>query len=186
VIGELVVRGPHVMRGYWEDPEGTAKRFRQASDDRICCTGDLFRQDDEGFFYFVGRKDDIIKSRGEKVAPKEVEEVLYALPGVAEAAVVGIPDPLLGQAIKAFVVCRGEPLSTARVLAHCRARLEDFMLPREVEFVKALPKNASGKIDKLALMSQTRQATEDSTPNTFPTTGETCRRSRNQPADYVV
>jgi acyl-coenzyme A synthetase/AMP-(fatty) acid ligase len=174
------------MRGYWEAPEATGRRFRQTSEGRICCTGDLFRQDDEGFFYFVGRKDDIIKSRGEKVAPKEVEEVLYALPGVAEAAVVGIPDPLLGQAIKAFVVCRGEPLSTARVLAHCRARLEDFMLPREVEFVKALPKNASGKIDKLALMSQMRQATEDSTPNTFPTTGEICRRSRKQPADYVV
>ena len=171
-VGELVVRGPHVMRGYWEDVEATARRFRtkpasrldsaavrQAStsepaEERLCYTGDLFRQDADGFFYFVARKDDIIKSRGEKVAPKEVEEVLHAMPGVAEAAVIGIPDPVLGQAVKAYVVCRGEPLSTARVLAHCRTRLEDFMLPREVEFVDSLPRNASGKIDKLALVSR--------------------------------
>ena len=219
-IGELVVRGPHVMRGYWEDPEGTARRFRDGTSssssssssssgskgevdetesrksrrkrkrrilqERICYTGDLFRQDDEGFFYFVGRKDDIIKSRGEKVAPKEVEEVLNAHPDIVEAAVVGIADPVLGQAVKAFVVCRGEPLTTARVLAHCRARLEDFMLPREVEFVKALPKNASGKIDKLALISQSERATEVSVPNTLSPTASEHRPCRNQPADYVV
>src|SRR5262249_25577824 len=152
---------------------------------RICYTGDLFRQDEDGFFYFVGRKDDIIKSRGEKVAPKEVEEVLYALPEIVEAAVVGVPDPVLGQAVKAFVVCRGQPLSTARVLAHCRTCLEDFMLPREVEFVEALPKNASGKIDKLALISPNR-AGERKNLNSLetPATGEVYRNGRNQPADY--
>jgi len=88
--------------------------------------------------------------------------------------------------VKAFVVCRGEPLTTARVLGHCRTRLEDFMLPREVEFLKALPKNASGKIDKLALISQSERATEVSVPNTLsPTAGEhgPCL---NQPADYVL
>src|SRR5262249_53099261 len=142
------------MRGYWEDAHATERLFRTISSQRVCYTGDLFRQDEEGFFYFVARKDDIIKSRGEKVAPKEVEEVLHAMPGIAEAAVVGIPDPVLGQAVKAFVVCRGQTLSTARVVAHCRTRLEDFMLPREVEFVEALPKNASGKIDKLALLAR--------------------------------
>ena len=153
-IGELVVSGPHVMRGYWENPEATGLRFRsQPNGERFCYSGDLFRQDADGFFYFVGRKDDIIKSRGEKVAPKEVENVLYTLAGVSEAAVVGVPDSVLGQSIKAFVVCRGEPLTARKVLAHCRAHLEDFMVPKEIEFCDALPKNDSGKIDKLILNS---------------------------------
>ncbi|MCA9935733.1 MAG: AMP-binding protein, partial [Anaerolineales bacterium] len=92
-IGELVIRGGHVMRGYWENPEATAKRYRPGSipGERVCYSGDLFRMDEEGFFYFVGRGDDIIKSRGEKVAPKEVENVLYDLPGVVETAVIGVP-----------------------------------------------------------------------------------------------
>ncbi|HSU55363.1 MAG TPA: AMP-binding protein [Candidatus Dormibacteraeota bacterium] len=152
-IGELVVRGPHVMRGYWEAPEETARRFRPGPTpgEKLCYSGDLFRQDADGFFYFVGRKDDIIKSRGEKVAPKEVEEVLCSLPGIVEAAVLGTPDPILGQAITAFVVRRDLRLSTTRVIAHCRAHLEDFMVPRHVQFLEGLPKNASGKVDKLAL-----------------------------------
>jgi acyl-CoA synthetase (AMP-forming)/AMP-acid ligase II len=157
-VGELVVRGPHVMRGYWEDEKATTLRFRPGPipGERLCYTGDLFRQDAGGFFYFVGRKDEIIKSRGEKVAPKEVEETLYALEGVAEAAVIGVPDPVLGEAVKAFVVPKSQSLTTSRVLAHCRARLEDFMVPRVVEFVTALPKNASGKVDKIALRSKAR------------------------------
>jgi long-chain acyl-CoA synthetase len=162
-IGELVVSGQHVMRGYWENPEATAQRFRpgKAAGERFCYSGDLFRQDEDGFFYFVGRKDDIIKSRGEKVAPKEVENVLYTLAGVSEAAVVGVPDPVLGQSIKAFVVCRGEPLTARKVLAHCRAHLEDFMVPKEVEFCDTLPKNASGKIDKLILKSPSIEPGQD-------------------------
>jgi long-chain acyl-CoA synthetase len=151
-IGELVIRGRHVMRGYWENSVATAHRFRPGrAGERLCYSGDLFRQDAEGYFYFVGRKDDIIKSRGEKVAPKEVENVLFALPGVVEAAVLGVPDPVLGQAVKAYLVCRGTLPTATRVQAHCRAHLEDFMVPREVEFRDSLPKNASGKIDKLAL-----------------------------------
>jgi amino acid adenylation domain-containing protein len=151
--GELVIRGPHVMRGYWEAPEATAQRFRPdpQTGGRLCYSGDLFRQDDEGYFYFVGRKDDIIKSRGEKVAPKEVETALCALAGVAEAAVLGLPDPVLGQAIKAFIVRRDPALTAAQVLAHCRARLEDFMVPQAVEFCDELPRNNSGKVDKRAL-----------------------------------
>jgi len=150
-IGELVVRGRHVMRGYWAAPEATAQRFRPGPlpGERICYTGDLFRQDEEGFFYFVGRKDDIIKSRGEKVAPKEVENVLYELPGVKAAAVVGVPHPTLGQAVKAILVTTPPgQVTTARVLAHCRSRLEDFMVPHQVEFRDSLPVNASGKISK--------------------------------------
>lgn len=147
-IGELVVRGGHVMRGYWESPEATARRFRPGAipGERLCFTGDLFRQDEEGFFYFVGRKDDIIKSRGEKVAPKEVESALYALPGVNEVAVIGVPDDVLGQAIKAFVVAADDSLDERRVLLHCRANLEDFMVPKHVEFRSSLPRTPSGKI----------------------------------------
>ncbi len=152
-IGELVVRGRHVMRGYWEAPEKTADRYRPGPipGERLCYTGDLFRMDDEGFFYFVGRKDDIIKSRGEKVAPKEVENVLYSLPGVVEAAVIGIPDPILGEAVKALLVVEDEALTPARVLAFCRANLEDFMVPKTVEFRDNLPKTTSGKIKKTGL-----------------------------------
>ena len=151
--GELVVRGRHVMRGYWEAPEATARRYRPGTipGERLCYTGDLFRLDEAGFFYFVGRKDDIIKSRGEKVAPKEVESVLYSLPGVREVAVIGVPDAILGQAIKAFIVAEAGQVTEKQVLAHCRAHLEDFMVPKQIEFRTELPKTSSGKITKTNL-----------------------------------
>lgn len=150
-VGELVVRGRHVMRGYWEDASMTAQRYRPGDlpGERLCYTGDLFRMDEEGFFYFVGRKDDIIKTRGEKVAPKEVESVLYRMPGMREAAVLGVPDPVLGEAVKAVVV--GDGLTEAEILAHCKANLEDFMVPQQVEIRTELPKTPSGKIDKKLL-----------------------------------
>lgn len=151
--GELVVRGRHVMRGYWNDPEMTSKRYRSGAlpGERVCYSGDLFRTDDEGFLYFVSRKDDIIKSKGEKVSPVEIERVLYDLPGVLEAAVIGIPDPILGQAIKAFIVTSDPSIDEAVIMRHCRSRLEDFMLPRQVEFRSQLPKTDSGKIKKTGL-----------------------------------
>jgi acyl-coenzyme A synthetase/AMP-(fatty) acid ligase len=152
-VGELVVRGRHVMRGYWEAPEATAARYRSGPlpGERVCYSGDLFRMDEDGYLYFVGRKDDIIKSRGEKVSPKEVENVLYMLKGVVEAAVVGVDDPILGQAIKAFLVVEGVKMTEAEVLAHCRAHLEDFMVPKYVEFPDQLEKTSSGKIKKTGL-----------------------------------
>lgn len=153
-VGELVVRGRHVMRGYWEAPEATNNRYRpgMVPGERSCYTGDLFRMDEDGFFYFVGRRDDIIKSRGEKVPPKEVEAVLYQLQGVREAAVIGVSDPVLGQAIKAFVVvAEGIAFTDKQVLAHCRAHLEDYMVPKHVEFRSELPKTSSGKITKTGL-----------------------------------
>ncbi len=113
--------------------------------------------DDEGYLYFVGRKDDIIKCRGEKVAPKEVENVLYGLPGVVGAAVVGVPDPILGQVPKALIVQDGSDLSEAQVIAHCRAHLEDFMVPKYVEFRESLPQTSSGKIkENRSELSSTR------------------------------
>lgn len=154
-VGELVIRGRHVMRGYWENPEATARRYRPGAlpGEQVCYSGDLFRMDEEGFFYFVARKDDMIKSRGEKVAPKEVENVLYGLPGVVETAVIGIPHPILGQAIKAFVVTKDSSLTEKDVLRHCRAHLEDFMVPQVVEFCPELPKTSSGKIKKTELQN---------------------------------
>jgi amino acid adenylation domain-containing protein len=150
--GELVVRGRHVMRGYWEAPEATARRFRPGPipGERLCYSGDLFRQDEEGYFTFVSRMDDIIKSRGEKVAPKEVENVLHMLPGVT-AVVVGVPDPTAGEVVKAFIAVHGAPLTVAQVIAHCRAHLEDFMVPKYVEFRTELPMTSSGKISRLGL-----------------------------------
>jgi len=151
--GELVVRGRHVMRGYWGDPAATAVRYRPGliPGERVCYSGDLFRMDEEGYLYFVARKDDIIKSRGEKVAPKEVENVLYSLKGVREAAVIGIPDPILGEAIKAFVVLDTAEITEADVLKHCRANLEDLMVPKYIELCQELPKTTSGKIKKTDL-----------------------------------
>lgn len=154
VVGELVVRGPHVMRGYWEMPEATARVLRPGArpGETVLHTGDLFRSDDEGFLYFVGRTDEIIKSRGEKVSPREIENVLCSIEGVVEAAVVGVPDPLLGQAIKAFVVKREDAAMAERdVLRFCAARLEDYMVPRAIEFVGELPTTDSGKVRKVSL-----------------------------------
>lgn len=154
VIGELVVRGSNVMKGYWESPEATNKVLRPGAlpGEFVLYTGDLFKMDEEGFLYFVARKDDIIKTRGEKVSPKEVEEVLYRLEGIAEAAVVGIPDEILGQAIKAIVTLRdGAQLSERDVQRHCSSHLEDFMIPKFVEFRDSLPKTSSGKISKREL-----------------------------------
>jgi len=151
--GELVVRGRHVMRGYWMDPDLTAQRFRPGPipGERICHSGDLFRTDEEGYFYFVSRKDDIIKSRGEKIAPREVENVLYTIPGVQDAAVIGVPDTILGQTIKAFIVAPAGNLSQADVISHCKTRLEEVMVPRQVEFRNELPKTPSGKIRRIDL-----------------------------------
>ncbi|MBX7119741.1 MAG: acyl--CoA ligase [Gemmatimonadaceae bacterium] len=152
--GELVIRGSNVMRGYWEKPEETAKRLRPGPipGEMVLYSGDLFRTDDEGWLYFVARKDDIIKSRGEKVSPREVENAIHSLPGVYEVAVIGVPDDVLGQAIKAFVVKLPDAQFTERdVIRHCLSRLESFMAPKYVEFVAELPKTGTGKIKKTGL-----------------------------------
>lgn len=153
-VGELVVRGSNVMLGYWELPEETAKVLKLGlyPGEKVLYTGDLFRMDEEGYLYFVGRKDDIIKCRGEKVSPKEIENILYNLEGILEAAVVGVPDEILGEAIKAFVVLKeGVNLKEKDILRHCSKNLEDFMVPKYIELVESLPKTESGKITKVGL-----------------------------------
>ena len=104
-VGELMIRGAHVMQGYWNDAETTAQRLRPGRWpwERVLASGDLFRSDDEGYLYFVGRRDDLIKSGGEKVVPREIEDLLHSAPGVREAAVIGVPDRLLGHAVHAHV-----------------------------------------------------------------------------------
>jgi long-chain acyl-CoA synthetase len=152
--GELVVRGSHVMAGYWGKPEQTARRLRpgELPGERVLYTGDVFRTDEEGWLYFVGRSDDIFKSRGEKVSPREVEEAIHALDGVREAAVIGVPDEDLGRAVKAFVVLEpGRKLTQRDVIRHCFSRLESFMVPKFVEFVEDIPRTDSGKTTKTNL-----------------------------------
>jgi long-chain acyl-CoA synthetase len=153
-VGELLVRGAHVMQGYWNDPQASAERLRPGRWpwERVLATGDLFRADEHGYLSFVGRTDDIIKSRGEKVAPREVEEALHAAPGVAAAAVVGVEDELLGEAVQAFVVPRpGFALDPGALRRHCADRLEDHMVPARIELCEALPATPNGKVDRRAL-----------------------------------
>jgi amino acid adenylation domain-containing protein len=156
-VGELVVRGSHVMQGYWERPDDTAQVLMPGPlpGENVLRTGDTFRMDEEGYLYFVGRRDDIIKTRGEKVSPREVEDVLHQLDGVAEAAVIGVPDPILGQAIKAVVVARaGACITEQDVFRHCGSQLEDFMVPHTIEIRDALPKTPNGKRDYRALLAE--------------------------------
>ncbi len=151
-VGEMVVSGPNIMKGYWNDPESTARVVRTNSDgEKILRTGDLFTVDEEGFFYFVGRVDDMIKSRGKKVSPLEIEDTIYLLDGVLEVRVIGVPDELLGQAIKAEIVIKKDlSLTDVQVKAHCQRHLEDFQIPHVVQFVASLPKSAGGKIKRVA------------------------------------
>ena len=154
VVGELIVRGPHVMQGYWRDPEATAPRIREGRNpgERVLASNDLFRTDDEGYLYFVGRRDDIIKSRGEKVAPREVEEVLHIEAAIKEAAVVGVPHRLRAEAVHAHVSPReGEELDPAELKRLCAEHLEDYMVPQRITVHDELPRNNNGKIDRLTL-----------------------------------
>jgi amino acid adenylation domain-containing protein len=153
-VGQLVIRGATVMKGYWQKPEETAKRLKPGPlpGEQVLYTGDLVKLDEEGYLYFVGRMDDIIKSRGEKVAPKEVEGALVSIAGVKEAAVIGLPDEVLGQRIKAFVVLEtGVTLTPQQIKRECQTRLESFMVPQDIVIVLELPRGATGKINKRAL-----------------------------------
>jgi amino acid adenylation domain-containing protein len=152
--GKLYVRGPHVMLGYWQQPEKTAQMIHEGPTpgERMLCTQDYFREDEDGCLYFIGRSDNIIKSRGEKVSPVEVESVLYSLPGVRDAAVIGVPDRVLGQAIHAVVSLNdGADLDELKIRKFCAQRLENFMVPTHILLMPELPKSPNGKIDNKTL-----------------------------------
>ncbi|MBU1276954.1 MAG: long-chain fatty acid--CoA ligase [Proteobacteria bacterium] len=150
-VGELVCRGPNVMRGYHNNPEGTAEAIR----DGWLHTGDLARMDQEGFLYIVDRKKDMIVSGGENIYPRELEEVLYTHPEIADAAVVGLPDPLWGESVCAFVALKpGSRLQAGEVVELCKANLASYKKPKRVEFLQEIPRNPSGKVLKRELRRQ--------------------------------
>lgn len=149
-VGEIVMRGPQVMKGYLKDEEET----RRAIKNGWLYTGDLGRMDEDGLLYIVDRKKDMIIRGGENVYPVEVEEVLYQIPELFEAAVVGVPHEVLGEVPKAYVVAKeGETLTEADVISHCSSNLAKYKIPLEIEFLDELPRNASGKVLKHTLRS---------------------------------
>jgi acyl-CoA ligase (AMP-forming) (exosortase A-associated) len=158
--GELVHRGPTVSMGYWGRPEDTARALRpnpllppeMGDCERVCYSGDLVKMDEDGFLYFIGRRDTLIKSSGYRISPTEVEEVLFQSGRVRHAAVIGIPDEVLGQAIKAFVVPKdGESIAADDLLSFCGEHMPRYMVPKMIEFLEELPKTSSGKVDYPAL-----------------------------------
>jgi long-chain acyl-CoA synthetase len=141
--GELCVQGPQVMRGYWNRPDETAHVL---SADGWLRTGDICEMDALGWVRFIERSKDVIVVSGFKVYPNEVEDVLMQHPGVMEAGIVGVPDDSSGEAVKAFVVKRDPALSSAELIAHCRANLAAYKVPKQVEFRDHLPKSPIGKV----------------------------------------
>lgn len=147
-VGELVVRGPNVMKGYYKMPEETAMAIR----DGWLYTGDLAKVDDEGYFYIVDRKKDMIIVGGYNVYPREVEEVLFAHDNVVEAAVVGYPDPNFGEAVHAYIVLKEVAATTTDdILAYCAQHMVKYKVPKVVEILDELPKNTTGKILRRSL-----------------------------------
>jgi long-chain acyl-CoA synthetase len=155
-VGELIVRGPHIMKGYWNQPDASSMVLRpgRRPGEQVLHTGDLFKMDEEGFLYFIERKDDMIKTRGEKVAPREIEETIARLPGVAEVAVYGRPDDLLGEAIVAAITLTPGALVTSDcVRRHCLEHLEPFMVPTVVDIRDTVPTTMTGKVSRRALQA---------------------------------
>jgi acyl-CoA ligase (AMP-forming) (exosortase A-associated) len=157
--GELVHRGPFVAQGYWNDPARTAQRFRPYQNplspglkpETAVWSGDIFKTDAEGFLYFVGRRDEMIKSSGYRISPTEIETALQAAPGVKEVAVFGLPDEELGEVpVAAVVAAESSPLRFENVLEHCRRVLPNYMVPRLIE-VAELPRSPNGKIDRVGM-----------------------------------
>ncbi len=147
-MGEVVARGANVMKGYWKLPEATASALRGG----WLHTGDLGTIDEEGYIFIMDRLKDMIVSGGENIYPREIEEVLFAHPAVADAAVIGVPSSAWGEEVKAIVVMReGKQVTADDLIGHCAGRLAGYKKPRSVEFVAELPKNPSGKVLKRVL-----------------------------------
>src|SRR6266480_1331718 len=147
-LGEIVLRGENILKGYYRNPEATAIAFRNG----WFHTGDVGYRDDDGFFYIVDRKSDMIIRGGENIYPREIDEVLYQHPAVAAAATIGVPDPLYGEEVKAFIVLKeGREATEEEFIGFCRARLADYKCPKTVRFVKEIPKGPTGKLLKREL-----------------------------------
>lgn len=161
-IGEIVVRGPQVMKGYHNDPTGTRNALRQLKDGKVWLfTGDIGRMDEDGYFYIVDRKKELIKPGGFQVWPREVEEAIGAHPKVLEVGVAGIPDPNRGEAVKAWVVLKpGETMTEDELRAFCKEHLAPYKVPSHIEFRKELPKTTVGKILRRELVRQHKESSK--------------------------
>ncbi|UCF90500.1 MAG: long-chain fatty acid--CoA ligase [Desulfobacterales bacterium] len=160
-VGELVLHGPNIMQGYWKRPQETAEALIEIEGKKWLRTGDLVRMDEEGYFHFFDRKKDLIKYKGYSVFARHVEEVLYKHPQVKAAGVVGVPDPKVGQLIKAYVVLQSESrgkVSEEEIIAFCRQNLAHYKVPKIVEFRGELPKTDVGKISRRELREEAEES----------------------------
>jgi long-chain acyl-CoA synthetase len=147
-VGEIVIRAPQLMQGYWRRPEETVEMLRTSdTGERLLYTGDLGYLDADGYVFIVDRKKDLIKTSGYQVWPRELEEVIASHPAVAEVTVAGLPDDVKGEIAKAWIVLRaGASLNSVEIKAYCRDRLAPYKVPTEYEFVAELPKSQAGKV----------------------------------------
>jgi len=156
-VGELVLNGPNIMQGYWKRPEGTAETFVEIDGEKWLRTGDLVSMDEEGYFHFFDRKRDLIKHKGYSVFARHVEEVLFQHPQIKAAGVVGVPDPKVGNVIKAYVVLESEArgkISEEEIIDFCRKNLAHYKVPQIVEFRGELPKTDVGKVSRRELREE--------------------------------
>jgi long-chain acyl-CoA synthetase len=150
-LGEIVLRGENVLKGYYKNLDATAAAFRNG----WFHTGDIGYRDPDGFFYIVDRKSDMIIRGGENIYPREIDEVLYQHPAIAAAAAIGVPDPLYGEEVAAFIVLKeGREATEEELIAFCRAHLADYKCPKTVRFVGEIPKGPTGKLLKRELANK--------------------------------
>jgi long-chain acyl-CoA synthetase len=150
-LGEIVLRGENILKGYYKNPEATANAFRNG----WFHTGDIGYRNADGFFYIVDRKSDMIIRGGENIYPREIDEVLYQHPAVDAAATIGVPDPLYGEEVAAFIVLKeGREVTEDELIAFCRERLADYKCPKVVRIVNDIPKGPTGKLLKRELSNK--------------------------------
>jgi long-chain acyl-CoA synthetase len=164
-VGELIIHGPMVMQGYWQMPTETENVLRVGPDgrERWLYTGDIARMDDDGYFYIVDRKKEMIIAGGYNIYPREVEEVLAEHPAVQEVSVAGVPDPHRGETVKAWIVLReGEAATEEEIVEWSKERLAKYKYPRTIEFRDELPKTMVGKVLRRVLVEEEKRRTTDS------------------------
>jgi len=146
-VGELLISGEHTFVGYWQNEQATNDTFRKG----WLHTGDLAKRDRDGYYFIVGRKKDMIISGGENIYPIEVEQIILSHPNVEEAAIIGVKDEKWGEIVTAFIVANSLDVTKEDILKHCKGRLAQYKLPKQIHFIKELPKTDIGKIDKVKL-----------------------------------